>query len=238
MAAALVPAALVAHVALCRRQIAASLRQGRPSPALLPPLLAVSCLALVWATAAGAVYSRPRYLLPVMGAAAVGIGVVGGRLWARSRVLAAAFVAALVALNVSGTASRLRDGAPTEEYYRSVLRSLDAKGIRTGYADFSLSAPVTMFTRGRILLSSRLGPTPAYEPDDYGARVAREGPDAYVLRPDDDPARFAAVLGTLGVGYRLDLEPVPVFYGFSRRVRVEEVSGFRGGTEPGAAADE
>ena len=63
--------------------------------------------------------------------------------------------------------------------------------------------------------------------------MAREGPDAYVLRPDDDPEKFAAVLKGLGVSYRVDLDPVPVFYGFSRRVRVEEVHGFRGDTAPG-----
>ena len=141
-------------------------------------------------------------------------------------------LAALLALNVTGMWSRLNDGGPTSEYYRSVLRSLENKGIRTGYADFSLAAPLTMFTRERILLSSRLGPTPAYEPEEQTARVAREGPDAYVLRPDDDPEKFAAVLKGLGVSYRVDLDPVPVFYGFSRRVRVEEVHGFRGDTPP------
>jgi hypothetical protein len=104
--------------------------------------------------------------------------------------------------------------------------------VRTGYADFSLAAPITMFTRERVLLSSRLGPTPAYEPEEQTARVAREGPDAYVLRPDDDPRLFAAALDALGVTYRVDLDPVPVFYGFSRRVRVEEVHGFRGDTPP------
>ena len=74
-----------------------------------------------------------------------------------------------------------------------------------------LSAPLTMFTRERILLSSRLGPTPAYEPEEQTARVAREGPDAYVLRPDDDPARFEEVLKSLGVTYKVDLDPIPVF---------------------------
>jgi hypothetical protein len=39
------------------------------------------------------------------------------------------------------------------------------------------------------------------------------------------------------VAYRVDLDPVPVFYGFSRRVRLEEVAGFRGG-EAAPAADE
>ena len=36
----------------------------------------------------------------------------------------------------------------------------------------------------------------------------------------------------LGVTYQVDLDPVPVFYGFSRRVGVEEVHGFRGDTPP------
>jgi hypothetical protein len=237
-AALVVPAALAAFLALRGGEMAASVRAGRPSPALLPPLLLAATLAVVWATAAGGVYSRPRYLLPVMAATAVHLGVAGAALWRRAPALAVLGLAALLALNVSGTVSRLRDGGPTEAYYRRVLRSLEGKGVRTGYADFSLSAPITMFTRERILLSSRLGPTPAYEPEDQTARVAREGPDAYVLRPDDDPERFAAVLRDLGVGYRVDLDPVPVFYGFSRRVRVEEVSGFRGDAGPSSPAGE
>jgi hypothetical protein len=234
----LIPAALVAFLALRGREIVSSLRSGRPSPALLPPILLVACLALVWATASGAVYGRPRYLLPVMAATAVHIGVVWGALWSRARVAAVGALALILALNVTGMWSRLNDGGPTSDYYRSVLRSLENKGIRTGYADFSLSAPLTMFTRERILLSSRLGPTPAYEPEEQTARVAREGPDAYVLRPDDDPAKFETVLKGLGVTYQVDLDPIPVFYGFSRRVRVEEVHGFRGDTPAAGLPDE
>jgi hypothetical protein len=235
----LVPAAFVAFLVLRGREIVTSVRSSRPSPAVLPPLLLVANLGLVWATASGAVYARPRYLLPVMAATAIHIGVVWSAAWSRSRAVSVLGLAALLALNVTGMWSRLNDGGPTSEYYRSVLRSLENKGVRTGYADFSLAAPLTMFTRERILLSSRLGPTPAYEPEELTARVAREGPDAYVLRPDDDPEKFAAVLKALGVDYRVDLDPVPVFYGFSRRVRVEEVHGFRGaGTAPPAAVDE
>src|SRR6185369_1958834 len=125
---------------------------------VLPPVLLVACLALVWATASGAVYGRPRYLLPVMAATAIHIGVVWSAAWSRARVPSAIGLAALLALNVTGMWSRLNDGGATSDYYRSVLRSLENKGVRTGYADFSLSAPLTMFTRERILLSSRLGP--------------------------------------------------------------------------------
>lgn len=234
----LIPGALVAFLVLRGREIVASVRAGRPSPTVLPPLLLLTCLALVWATASGAVYARPRYLLPVMAATAVHIGVVWSAAWARWRALSVVGLAALLALNVTGMWSRLSDGGPTSAYYRSVLRSLEGKGVRTGYADFSLAAPLTMFTRERILLSSRLGPTPAYEPEELTARVAREGPDAYVLRPDDDAEKFAAVLKALGVSYRVDLDPVPVFYSLSRRVRVEEVHGFRGETPAVPATDE
>jgi hypothetical protein len=228
VAGLLIPAALLAFLILRQRDLVTSVRLGRPSPALLPPLLLAACLLLVWATASGAVYGRPRYLLPIMAASAVHLGVVWSAAWSRARVGAALSLAALLALNVAGMWSRLSDGGPTSEYYRSVLRSLETKGVRTGYSDFSLAAPLTMFTRERILLSSRLGPTPAYEPEEQTARVEREGPDAYVLRPDDDPERFAAVLRALGVTYKVDLDPIPVFYGFSRPVRVEEVHGFRG----------
>jgi len=36
------------------------------------------------------------------------------------------------------------------------------------------------------------------------------------------------VLRSLGVDYKLDIDPFPIFYGFSRPVRLEEVAGFRG----------
>jgi hypothetical protein len=237
-ATALIPCALAAFLLLRGREIAVSLRARAPAPAALPPLLLVASLGLFWAAAAGAVYFRPRYLLPVMAATAVHLGVVLAALARRARPLAILVLGALVAVNVAGTVDRLGDGAATADYYARVVRSLEEKGVRTGYADFSLSAPVTLFTGTRILLSSRLGPTPSYEPEDHTERVAREGPDAYVLRPDDDPEQFASVLRRLGVAYRLDPAPVPVFYGFSRRVRLEEVAGFRGEETPEATPEE
>ena len=85
-----------------------------------------------------------------------------------------------------------------------------------------------MFTAERIVLSPALGPTPAYESEAQARRVAEDGPDAYVLPPEDDPERFAAVLRGLGVTFQMETNPVTVFYGLSRRVRLEEVAGFRG----------
>jgi hypothetical protein len=227
----LIPGALALYLALRGREIATSIRQGRPSPALLPPLLLACCLVQFWAIAAGRIYWRPRYLLPVTAVTAMQLGVVLAWRWPRARVARALVLAAILAVNVSGTWPRLRSGAEVAAPYEQLVRSLEAKRIRTGYADFSISAPVTMFTGERIVFSSRLGPTASYESDRHTQKVAREGPDAYVLRPDDDPEQFAAVLRSLGVLYKLDIDPVPIFYGFSRRVRLEEVAGFRGEDE-------
>jgi hypothetical protein len=243
IALAVIPMAAIGHLALTGREIVASIRRRAASPALLPPLVLAAALALWWATASGKVYWRPRYLLPVVAATAIHLGVVLGRLWGRSRLAGAAVTLALLVLNVAGLAfppgdgitPRLFAGAEIAAPYARLVRSLEAKGIRTGYSDFTLSAPVTMFTGERIVLSPRLGPTPAYLSGRQEEMVARLGPDAYVLRADDDPKAFAALLDSLGVTYELDVDPVPIFHRLSRRVAVEEVAGFRSG-EPAAEA--
>jgi len=222
-----IPAALVAFLAVRRRAIATALRQRGASADLLTPLVALGCLGLFWAVASGRVYWRPRYLLPIAGATAVHLGVASSWLWRRWRPAAALALGALLALNVAGTLPRLRESRAIADYYASIVRSLQEKGVRTGYADFSLSAPVTMFTAEAIVLSPRLGPTPAYESERHTRRVEREGPDAYVLRPEDDAEAFANTLRGLGVTFQLDLEPVPVFHALSRRVPLAEIAGFR-----------
>ena len=241
VAVALIPAALLAYLVLEGRAIIASVRARAASAALLPPLLLLATVALAWAAASGKVYWRPRYLLPVVAATAIHLGVVLGRLGGRSRVAAGAATAGIVLLNVAGlafppgdgTKPRLFAGKEIAEPYARLVVSLEEKGIRTGYSDFTLSAPVTMFTGERIVLSPRLGPTPAYLSDGQEEMVARLGPDAYVLRADDDPKAFAARLDALGVTYQMDIDPVPIFYRLSRRVAIEEVAGFRG-DEPAA----
>jgi hypothetical protein len=231
LAALLPPAALGGYLLLERRSLVPGLRSG-PSSAVLAPLLMAACLGLFWAVASGRVYWRPRYLLPVVAATAVHLGVVVAWVAARSRAAAAVAVVILLAVNTAGTLPRLRASAAVAEPYRRLVRSLEAKGIRTGYADFSLAAPVTMFTAERIVLSPALGPTDAYVSPHHAARLAERGPDAYVLLAEDDPERFAAVLRALGISFRLDPEPFPVFHAFSRPPRLEEVAGFRGGDAP------
>jgi hypothetical protein len=230
----LLPAFLAAYLAARRRDLGAAVRRARPTPAVLTPLLMAFCLVLFWAVASGSVYRRPRYLLPVVAAGAVHAGVLWAWLWARSRAAAVGGLALLLALNVSGTVPRLAASGALARRHEEIVRSLQEKGIHTGYSDFSISAPVTMFTSERILLSPALGPTPAYESEAQARRVAEQGPDAYVLPPEDDPELFAAALRSKGVAYQVATKPVTVFYGLSRRVPLDEVAGFRGST-PGAA---
>lgn len=229
---------LGAYLALRGRRIAVGARVGRPGSDVLPPLLMAATLGLFWAVPADLIHKRPRYLLPLACAVAVQLGVVAAWAWSRSRVATALGVAGVLAVNVVGTAPRLAASRGIAEQYARLVRSIDEKGIRTAYSDFSLSAPLTMFTAERIVVSPRLGPTPSYESDRHAAKVATEGPDAYILLPDDDPKRFADVLGALGVEFRLSLDPVPVFYQLSRRVHIEEVQGFRGEDVPPPAFEE
>ena len=229
-AVALLPLLLVSYLALKGSEIARSLRQGRPSPAILPPLLMAACLALFWSVAAGMVYKRPRYLLPVLAASAIHLGVVGAWAWRRpiGRAGVVAVMAALLAFAVAGTAPRFGEAEIISADYRRLIDALDRLQVRTAYSDFSISAPVTMFTRERILVSPRLGPTPAYESESLAIRVDRVGADAYILPSGDDPDLFAAELRRHGVTFKTVLDPLPIFYDLHPRIRAEEVRGFRG----------
>src|SRR5262249_8611219 len=96
-----------------------------PMPAvLLPVLLAVGCLGLFWAIAAGHVYARPRYLLPLTAATGVHLGVALAALARRrplGRALAGFLFAALLVLNVSGTWPRMAASAEVAAPYRELV---------------------------------------------------------------------------------------------------------------------
>jgi hypothetical protein len=235
------PTLLAAYLVLKRKELGAALRGRGPATALLPVLLMTANLALVWAVAAGSVYRRPRYLLPVIAASAVHLGVAAAAAWARPwlRGPAALALGAVLTFHAVGTLPRLAEARLITQEYRRLITALERLGIRTAYSDFSIAAPVTMFTRERILVSPRLGPTPAYESASLARRVDGPGPDAYILPPGDDPELFAAELRRHGVAYERVLEPLPIFYALVPRIRAEEVRGFRGETPPPlAAADE
>lgn len=226
-AAALVPAAALAYLGILGRRVARARRLPRLGPSALAPLLLFLCLGLFLSMPAGKLHRRPRYLLPLSAATAVHLGVAWASLARRSRLAGAAVLLPVLALNARGTLPRMAASASVADYHRAIVRSLEDKGIRTGYADFSVAGPVTMFTAEGIVLSPALGPTPAYFSEIHERRVEAEGPDAFVLLPGEDPDPFASRLDRLGVSYRLDRAPLPVFHSLSRRVRLEEVVDFR-----------
>jgi len=229
----LLPLVALAYLVAQRAALVQGLR-GRTAAPLLPLLLAAANLALFFATTGGDVNRRPRYLLPFLAASAIMLGAAAAWAFARARLATLVAVLGILALNVSGTLPRLRESAAIEEGWRQAVRSLEDKGIRTGYSDVTVAGAITMFTAERITLSARLGPTPAYNSDRQDERVAREGPDAYVLAPGDDTEAFRAALRRLGVTCSYDPQPYPTFWQCSRRVRLEEVDGFRGEATAGA----
>jgi len=220
---AVVPLALAGYLWVQR----STLRLA-PGAGWLTPLLTLCCLGMFWAVAAGRVLTRPRYLLPVLAASAVHLGVCAAWGWGRARWATLAGATALLALNAAGTLPRLLASGEIAASYATLVQSLQQKGIRTGYADFSVSAPVTMFTREAIVLSPALGPTPAYQSPLHEERVRRLGPDAFVLLPGEDPEPFAQALRDRGVTFQLDRFPLPVFYRLSARVSVEDLREARG----------
>lgn len=226
--AAALPAGLLAVVMLLRRhELARGLRRLAPTPAFLAPLLIVATLAIFWAVPAGLVHLRPRYLLPLVPATAVHVGVVVAWLWPRTRLIAGALLALLVALNALGSVPRLLAARRVQDWGRELVSAVEATGARTGFADFSIAAPVTMFTGERVVISPRLGPTPCFESPVHARIVDAAGADAYLLLPGEDPAPFAARLRALGVDFQLTREPVPIFHHLSRRVGLDEVIGHR-----------
>jgi hypothetical protein len=236
-ASAILPLVVLAYVVLQRDRLRESLR-GRLSPAALPVLLALVNLALFWATAAGSINARPRYLLPLLAAFAVTLGAVSAWGWSRAPLPTAALLVALLSLNAAGSLPRLQQSASVEAFWRRVVQSLEEKAIRTGYSDFGVAAPVTMFTAEKITLSARLGPTPAYYSDRQEDHVVREGPDAYILPRGDDPEAFGRTLARLGVSCRYAPRPFPTYWACSRRVALDEVIDFRGDTPTALPPDE
>jgi hypothetical protein len=228
VAIVILPLALVGYLAI-RRRDGATLWRGTPSPSLLPVLLFLVCTGIFLSFASGRVYWRPRYLLPVLAATAVQLGVVLAALALRSRVASAGLGALVLVLNVSGSWPRLAESAGLADYYERLVHSLEEKKIQTGYTTFSISAPVTMFTAERIVLSPRLDALPSYEPVRHARLVDTRGADAFLLPREDEWQAFASRLDALGVTYRLDPEPVPTFWALSRRVDLAEVADFRTG---------
>ena len=241
-ATALLPLLLVAYLAARGRDLARSLRDGRPTagdPAA-PADARVARALLV----RGRRHGLPATALPA--ARARRLRDPPGR--ARRPGLAPALAARRSSSRSWPPSWPLRSRAPRPGSWRHGPSPPTTAGSSSPSTAWR-SAPPTPTSpsppRSRCspasgsCVSPRLGPTPAYESESLARRVDLAGPDAYILPPGDDPELFAAELRRHGVSFKTVLDPLPVFYDLHPRIRAEEVRGFRGeAPAPRGAPDE
>ena len=212
-----------------------------PRPPSWPPCSWSAVWPLFWAVASGSVYRRPRYLLPVAAASAVH----GGRpvrvaLGPPARPPPSAPWPRCSPCTSRAPRRASRASAAIARRHEDIVRSLEDKGIRTGYSDFSISAPVTMFTAERIVLSPAPGAHARLRVG--GPRAPRRGsrvrtPTCCLRRTTRSASR--PLCAPWGSPIRVETKPVTVFYDLSRRVRLDEVAAFRGaGPEAAGPPDE
>jgi hypothetical protein len=208
--------AVAAVVAAFGLAVAAAWRK----PADVRTILAVFTATNVALALVGAEHipGNPRYLLFLMSAIPV--------------LLASAFAAGagrailgvLVAFGALGSLATLPPSAATDARWRGFVSGLEAAGVDFCHTDFYLAAKINFLSEGRILCSSRLGPTYS----DYFRNAPRvdAAPQAALVPVNrTKAAKLEKALGVLGVSYRrVDLMK-PVLYDFSRKVDPDELRG-------------
>jgi hypothetical protein len=208
---------------------------------------AVAAVVVAVVLAAGAAWRRPadvRTILVAFTVTNVGLALVGAEhipgnprylLFLMSAIpvlLAAAFgsgpqravLGVLVAFGALGSLATLPPSAAADAKWREFVSGLERAGIDFCHTDFYLAAKINFLSEGRVLCSSRLGPTYS----DYFRNAPRvdAAPQAALIPINrTKAAKLEAALQVLGVSYeRLDLMK-PVLYGFSRKVDPDELRG-------------
>jgi hypothetical protein len=170
---------------------------------------------------------RPRYLIPIYTSTAVALGWAVDALARRSRAASAAATLAVVGLDGLGLFPWLRGRAPLEAADEAFLRTAQELGIRTGYTGFWIGPRLSFLSEGRVVLSGELGPDVSWVHPAHAQLVRDHGPDAIVL---DQPELVRALdrrLDSLGVRReRTEVAGLTILHHFSRRVSLEELSGY------------
>jgi len=235
--AGLVLPALVLAAAWTRRRDLRE-RRGR-SPVFLALVLAAVVLGIFSVSKfshRGA--QRPRYLLPLYTSIAVAGGAALADLVRRSRLAALSIGAAVVAVNAAGLVPWLRARAAADARDRAFVQGLAERGVRTGYSGFWVAAKYTFLAEGRFVLSGELGPDVSWVHVRHSRDVREAGPDAYVLWRDDLADALEARLGALGCRFeRTEVAGHWLFHSLSKRVTLEDVSGYDTELEPHGASE-
>jgi len=170
---------------------------------------------------------RPRYLIPIYTSTAVALGWGLDALARRSRRAAAAAALGLLGLDAAGLVPWLRGRAPLQATDEAFLQKAQELGIRTGYTGFGIGPRFSFLSEGRLILSGELGPDVSWVHGAHAERVRTAGPDALVV---DQPGLARALerrLDALGVRHeRTDVDGFTILHRFSRRVALEELSGY------------
>jgi hypothetical protein len=221
----LLPALVVAMAWARRRELA---REGGRSAVFLAALLfAVTLGVFVVSKFSHRGVQRPRYLIPLYTPVAIAVGWSAAALARRSRPLAGAALGGLLLVNGAGLVPWLRARADAAARDRAFLTRLAALGVRTGYSGFWVGPKYTFLSEERIVLSGELGPDVSWVHPPHAARVREQGPDALVVGRGVLADAMAARLAELGTQFKTeDVAGHAVFYAFSRRVTLEELTGY------------
>jgi len=107
------------------------------------------------------------------------------------------------------------------------LEKAQALGIRTGYTGFWIGPRFSFLSEGRLVLSGELGPDVSWVHPANAERVRTGGPDALIVGHPDLARAPERRLGALGVRHeRTDVDNFTILHHFSRRVGLEELSGY------------
>ncbi len=146
--------------------------------------------------------------------------------WMRIRDRRATLAALVLGWNLASNAPRMREGIEADRELRALAASLEERGLRTGYSDFLIAGPLSMVTNERVTVVGLLGPTNGEHLDRQISLVASQGPDFLLTRPEEE-AGLARRLNRLGVTFETYGATVRIFYKLSRRVSIDELTGFR-----------
>jgi hypothetical protein len=182
---------------------------------------------------------RPRYLIPVYTSTAVALGWGLDALARRSRAAAAVAALAVLGLDAVGLVPWLRGRAPVEAMNEALLEKAQELGIRTGYTGFWIGPRFSFLSEGRVVLSGELGPDVSWVHPPHAERVRTEGPDALVVDDPDLARALERRLAALGVRHeRTDVARFTILHHLSRRVGLEELSGYDAGQARGRGEDD
>ena len=237
VALGLVLPALVLAMAWARRREMARDR-GRSAVLLGTMLFVVTLSVFVVSKFSHRGVQRPRYLIPLYTPVALAVGWSAAAIARRSRPAAAVATLAQLAANAAGLVPWLRARADAEARDEAFLGRLAELGVRTGYSGFWIGPKYSFLSEGGVVLSGELGPVVSWVHPRHSALVRERGPDGLVVPRGALADALETRLTGLGIAHRReDVTGQTLFFAFSRRVFLDDVSGYDTVVEPSASGD-